>query len=55
MHAAQIKAAEGARKGLVDETPGQLGASLKLPPWLESSRADIERRLPPVRLPRAKP
>jgi glyoxalase family protein len=39
----------------VDETPGQLGASLKLPPWLESSRADIERRLPPVRLPRAKP
>jgi glyoxalase family protein len=34
----------------VDEAPEALGASLKLPPWLEPRRADIERRLPPVRL-----
>jgi glyoxalase family protein len=35
----------------VDEAPDRLGAALKLPPWLEPSRASIERRLPPVRLP----
>jgi glyoxalase family protein len=35
----------------VDETADRLGTSLKLPPWLEPKRADIERRLPPVRLP----
>ena len=37
----------------VDETADRLGTSLKLPPWLEPKRADIERRLPPVRLPGA--
>ncbi|NJN93988.1 MAG: glyoxalase [Anaerolineales bacterium] len=31
-----------------DEEVDQLGQSLKLPPWLESYRADIERRLRPV-------
>ena len=35
----------------VDEEADCLGTSLKLPPWLEPKRADIERRLPPVRLP----
>jgi glyoxalase family protein len=35
----------------VDEEPDRLGTALKLPPWLEPSRASIERRLPPVRLP----
>jgi glyoxalase family protein len=32
----------------VDETVEQLGTQLKLPPWLEPMRADIERGLPPV-------
>lgn len=31
-----------------DEEVDKLGQSLKLPPWLESYRADIERRLRPV-------
>jgi glyoxalase family protein len=35
----------------VDETPAELGTALKLPPWLEPRRAEIERRLPPVRWP----
>jgi glyoxalase family protein len=35
----------------VDETPAALGTALKLPPWLEPRRAEIERRLPPVRWP----
>ena len=34
----------------VDETLEQLGTQLKLPPWLEPMRADIERGLPPVRV-----
>jgi glyoxalase family protein len=34
----------------VDEAPEALGTGLKLPPWLEPRRAEIERRLPPVRL-----
>ena len=33
----------------IDETPGALGTALKLPPWLEPQRAEIERRLPPLR------
>jgi glyoxalase family protein len=37
----------------VDEAADRLGTSLKLPPWLEPKRVDIERRLPPVRLPGA--
>jgi catechol 2,3-dioxygenase-like lactoylglutathione lyase family enzyme len=37
----------------VDEAPDELGTSLKLPQQYESRRADIERRLPPVRLPTA--
>ncbi|HET8727111.1 MAG TPA: ring-cleaving dioxygenase [Alphaproteobacteria bacterium] len=34
----------------VDEAPDALGTALKLPPWLEPTRPDIERRLPPVGL-----
>ena len=34
----------------IDEAPEALGSALKLPPWLEPQRTDIERRLPPVRL-----
>jgi glyoxalase family protein len=35
----------------VDEPLLELGRSLRLPPWLEPSRADIEASVPPVRLP----
>jgi glyoxalase family protein len=34
-----------------DETPAALGTELKLPPWLEERRAEIERHLPPLSLP----
>jgi glyoxalase family protein len=37
-----------------DEDIEHLGSSLKLPPWLESARPDLERLLPPVRLPSAR-
>lgn len=33
----------------VDEPVERLGSTLKLPPWLEAKRADIERRLPPLK------
>jgi len=36
----------------IDESPEQLGMHLALPPWLENSRAEIEKNLPPVILPR---
>jgi glyoxalase family protein len=36
----------------IDESPEKLGTSLALPPWLENSRAEIEKNLPPVSLPR---
>jgi catechol 2,3-dioxygenase-like lactoylglutathione lyase family enzyme len=36
----------------VDEPAGELGTRLMLPPWLEPSRAELEARLPPLRLPR---
>ncbi len=36
----------------VDEDPDHLGESLKLPPWLERRRAEIERSLPPIHPPR---
>jgi glyoxalase family protein len=32
----------------VDEDPSELGKSLKLPPWLEDQRAEIERILSPI-------
>ena len=32
-----------------DEAPAALGTALNLPPWLEPERAEIERRLPPLR------
>jgi len=32
----------------IDETPEALGSALKLPPWLERNRADLERALPPL-------
>jgi catechol 2,3-dioxygenase-like lactoylglutathione lyase family enzyme len=35
----------------VDEPSDQLGTQLLLPPWLEPMRGEIERTLPPVRLP----
>jgi glyoxalase family protein len=36
----------------IDESPEQLGTWLALPPWLENSRPEIEKNLPPVSLPR---
>ena len=35
----------------VDEHPAHLGETLVLPPWLERSRAAIERALPELTLP----
>jgi glyoxalase family protein len=35
----------------IDESPAELGTHLKLPPFYEASRAEIERVLPPLRLP----
>ena len=37
----------------IDEPASELGTHLKLPPVYEPSRADIERALPPLRLPHA--
>jgi len=37
---------------LADEPLGELGARLVLPPWLEPTREQIERALPPIELPR---
>lgn len=34
----------------VDEPEGELGGALKLPPWLETRRSEIERALPPLKL-----
>ena len=36
---------------LIDEAPGSLGSALKLPPWLESERTQIEKLLVPLHLP----
>jgi glyoxalase family protein len=38
---------------LTDETVNRLGASLKLPPWLEKIRPELEKVLPRVELPTA--
>jgi hypothetical protein len=35
----------------VDETPGDLGTRLKLPPWLEARRERLAARLPELRMP----
>jgi glyoxalase family protein len=35
----------------VDETAEALGTGLRLPPWLEPRRAEIEAALPPLTLP----
>lgn len=35
-----------------DESVGQLGSALRLPPWLEASRSRIEERLPRVTVPK---
>lgn len=35
----------------VDEDAGRLGRDLKLPPWEEPHRVEIERRLPPISVP----
>ena len=37
----------------IDEEPEHLGEELKLPPWLEKRRAQLEEVLPPLRLPRS--
>jgi glyoxalase family protein len=37
----------------IDEPAAELGTHLKLPPMYEASRAEIERMLPPLRLPHA--
>ncbi len=37
-----------------DESADQLGTKLALPPWLEPHRAEIQRIVPPVRLPTVK-
>lgn len=37
----------------IDEPVEQLGERLVLPPWLEPRRAEIEAKLPPLRLPRS--
>jgi glyoxalase family protein len=34
----------------IDEEPSHLGESLKLPPWIEPSRTQIEEELPPVKV-----
>lgn len=34
-----------------DETPEHLGERLKLPPWLEQYQSEIEKMVPPLRLP----
>lgn len=34
-----------------DETVERLGSSLKLPPWLEDARPELERLLPPIKAP----
>jgi glyoxalase family protein len=39
----------------VDEDAAHLGESLVLPPWFEPARAEIERGLPPLRLPAPTP
>ena len=36
----------------IDEPADRIGASLVLPPWLESERSELERILPPIRLPK---
>jgi glyoxalase family protein len=33
-----------------DETVAELGTSLRLPPWMETTRPDIERILPRITL-----
>ncbi|MEW6721940.1 MAG: ring-cleaving dioxygenase [Candidatus Micrarchaeota archaeon] len=35
---------------LIDEKEGELGSSLKLPPWLERRRSELESFLPPLRI-----
>jgi glyoxalase family protein len=36
----------------VDEDPAHLGETLVLPPWFEAARAEIQRALPPLTMPR---
>ena len=35
----------------LDEPIDELGSNLRLPPWLESTRSQIEKVLPPIELP----
>jgi glyoxalase family protein len=35
---------------LIDEEPSRLGESLKLPPWIEPSREEIEKELSPIKV-----
>ena len=36
---------------LLDENLDELGKGLRVPPWLESARAEIEKILPPIKVP----
>ena len=36
---------------ILDEKPDELGTHLRLPPWMESARSEIEQVLPPIKLP----
>jgi glyoxalase family protein len=57
--ALQLEGPEGVRLELASDGPGLtidgvstgVGTQLVLPPWLESRRSDLERQLPPLRLP----
>jgi glyoxalase family protein len=40
---------------IADEAPNDLGTDLKLPPWLEQYRAEIDRALPSIILPDTAP
>ena len=35
----------------LDETLDELGSKLRLPPWMEPARPEIEQVLPPVKIP----
>jgi len=35
----------------IDESPERLGETLRLPPWLESRRAELEETLPAIEIP----
>jgi glyoxalase family protein len=46
-----LEIATGAPGCTIDEPLMRLGRALKLPPWLEPSRAEIEHALPALKIP----